>query len=50
MNGTGVIDSFLGIFTQYINSGFGLLQREVRWLASVLIVIDITWYAPIESR
>ena len=42
MNGTGVIDSFLGTFTQYINSGFGLLQGEVRWLAGVLIVIDIT--------
>jgi type IV secretion system protein TrbL len=42
MNGTGVIDSFLGTFTQYIDSGFGLLQGEVRWLAGVLIVIDIT--------
>src|SRR5580698_8226661 len=42
MGGTGVIDSFLGTFTQYIDSGFGLLQGEVRWLAGVLIVIDIT--------
>ena len=25
MNGTGVVDSFLGTFTQYIDSGFGLL-------------------------
>jgi len=42
MNGTGVIDSFLGTFTQYIDSGFGLLQGDVRWLAGVLIAIDIT--------
>jgi type IV secretion system protein TrbL len=42
MGGTGVIDRFLGIFTQYIDSGFGLIQGEVRWLAGVLIVIDIT--------
>ena len=42
MGGTGVIDSFLGTFTQYIDSGFGLLQGDVRWLAGVLIVIDIT--------
>ena len=42
MNGTGVIDQFLGVFTQYIDSGFGLVQGDVRWLASVLIGIDIT--------
>ena len=42
MGGTGVIDSFLGTFTQYINSGFGLLQGDVSWLAGVLIAIDIT--------
>ena len=42
MGGTGVIDSFLGVFTQYINSGFGLVQGDVRWLAGVLIAIDIT--------
>ena len=42
MNGTGVIDSFLGTFTQYINSGFGLVQGDVRWLAATLIAIDIT--------
>ena len=33
---------FLGIFTQYIDSGFGLIQGDVRWLAGVLIAIDIT--------
>jgi type IV secretion system protein TrbL len=42
MNGTGVVDSFLGTFTQYIDSGFGLLQGDVRWLAGILIAIDIT--------
>jgi type IV secretion system protein TrbL len=42
MGGTGVIDNFLGTFTQYIDSGFGLVQGDVRWLAGVLIAIDIT--------
>src|SRR5579859_5532510 len=42
MGGTGVIDTFLGTFTRYIDSGFGLVQGDVRWLASVLIAIDIT--------
>src|SRR5271156_5513897 len=42
MGGTGVIDNFLGVFTQYIDSGFGLVQGDVRWLAGALIAIDIT--------
>jgi type IV secretion system protein TrbL len=42
VNGTGVIDNFLGTFTQYIDSGFGLVQGDVQWLAGVLIAIDIT--------
>jgi type IV secretion system protein TrbL len=42
MGGTGVIDNFLGVFTQYIDSGFGLVQGDVRSLAGVLIGIDIT--------
>jgi len=42
MGGTGVIDRFLGVFTQYIDTGFGLIQGDVRWLAGVLIVIDVT--------
>ena len=42
MGGTGIIDRFLGIFTQYIDSGFGLVQGDVRWLAATLIAIDIT--------
>ena len=41
MNGTGVIDNFLGVFTQFIDSGFGLVQGDVRWLAGILIAIDI---------
>jgi type IV secretion system protein TrbL len=42
MGGMGVIDRFLGTFAQYIDSGFGLIQGDVHWLAGVLIVIDIT--------
>jgi type IV secretion system protein TrbL len=39
---TGVIDRFTDVFTRYIDSGFGLLGGEVAFLASTLIVIDIT--------
>ena len=42
MGGTGVIDTFLGTFTQYIDSGFGLVQGDVRWLAATLIALDVT--------
>ena len=42
MGGTSVIDRFLGVFTQYIDSGFGLLQPEVAFVATTLIAIDIT--------
>ncbi len=42
MGGTGVIDRFLQIFTSYIDSGFGLLGGEVAFLATTLIVIDVT--------
>ena len=42
MNGTGVIDQFLNIFTTYIDSGFGLLGGEVGFIATTLIVIDVT--------
>jgi type IV secretion system protein TrbL len=41
MGGTGVVDRFLEVFTRYIDSGFGLLQNEVKWLAATLIVIDL---------
>ncbi|RIV87042.1 P-type conjugative transfer protein TrbL, partial [Aurantiacibacter xanthus] len=42
MNDTGVIDSFLGVFTGYIDSGFGLLGGEVAFLSTTLIAIDVT--------
>src|SRR6266545_3507882 len=38
----GVIDRFTEVFTRYIDSGFGLLSGEVAFLASTLIVIDVT--------
>ena len=42
MGGTGVIDRFLEVFTRYIDSGFGLLNSEVSFLATTLVAIDIT--------
>ena len=42
MGGVGVIDRFLAVFTQYIDSGFGLLGGEASFIASTLIVIDVT--------
>ncbi|MCY1322233.1 P-type conjugative transfer protein TrbL [compost metagenome] len=42
MGGTGVIDQFLEVFTRYIDSGFGLLGAEVAFIATTLIVIDVT--------
>src|ERR1700692_2097087 len=39
---TRVIDNVPEVFTRYIDSGFGLLGGEVAWLASTLIVIDVT--------
>jgi type IV secretion system protein TrbL len=42
MGGTGVIDRFLEVFTRYIDSGFGLLHGEVAFIATTLIVIDVT--------
>lgn len=42
MRGTGVIDHFLEVFTRYIDSGFGLLGDEVAFIATTLIVIDVT--------
>jgi P-type conjugative transfer protein TrbL len=39
---TGVIDRFTDVFTRYIDSGFGLLGGEVAFLASTLIVIDVS--------
>ena len=42
MNNVGVIDTFLNIFTSYIDSGFGLVKGDVLSLSSTLIIIDIT--------
>ena len=42
MTDLGVIDRFLSVFSQYIDSGFGLLGPEVAFLSATLIVIDIT--------
>lgn len=42
MDGVGVIDRFLEVFTTYIDSGFGLLGGDVAFLATTLIVIDVT--------
>ncbi len=38
----GVADRFLNVFSRYIDSGFGLLAGEVAYLASTLVVIDVT--------
>ncbi|QTH22496.1 P-type conjugative transfer protein TrbL [Rhizorhabdus wittichii] len=42
MNDTGVIDTFLSVFSTYIDSGFGLLGHEVAFLSTTLIAIDLT--------
>ncbi|OYX06926.1 MAG: P-type conjugative transfer protein TrbL [Rhizobiales bacterium 32-66-8] len=42
MTNTGVIDHFLEVFTRYIDSGFGLLHGDVAFVATTLIVIDVT--------
>src|SRR3546814_17947029 len=42
MEGVGVIDRFLDLFSRYIDSGFGLIAGDVGFLASSLIVIDVT--------
>src|SRR5258708_4911919 len=41
MNDLSVIDQFTTVFSQYIDSGFGLLGPEVGFLTTVLITIDI---------
>ena len=42
MGGTGVMDRFLEVFTRYIDTGFGLLNGEVAFLATTLAAIDLT--------
>lgn len=42
MGNLNVIDRFMAAFIQYIDSGFGLLGGEVRFLTATLVGIDIT--------
>jgi type IV secretion system protein TrbL len=42
---TGAVDQFLSVFTQYIDSGFGLLRGDVAFVASTLVVIDVVMAA-----
>ena len=42
MGNLDVVDQFMQTFIHYIDSGFGLLSGDVSWLATTLIVIDIT--------
>lgn len=42
MNDLNVIDQFLAAFIAYIDSGFGLLGGDVRFLTATLIGIDMT--------
>ena len=42
MNDLSVIDRFMQAFIRYIDSGFGLLGRDVHFLTITLIGIDIT--------
>ncbi|RDD95251.1 P-type conjugative transfer protein TrbL, partial [Acidovorax sp. BoFeN1] len=42
MKDVAVIDRFLDVFSRYIDSGFGLLGGEVRFLTATLVVIDMT--------
>ena len=41
MNDVAVIDRFLDVFSRYIDSGFGLLGGEMRFLTATLVVIDV---------
>ncbi len=38
----GVIDNFLQVFTQYIDSGFGLVHGDVAFVATTLVALDMT--------
>src|SRR5579875_3656314 len=42
MDDLSVIDRFLAAFSQYIDSGFGLLHGDVAFLTTTLIGIDVT--------
>src|ERR1700712_3304689 len=42
MSDLNIIDQFMTAFIRYIDSGFGLLGGDVRFLTTTLIGIDIT--------
>src|ERR1700756_5967535 len=42
MGDLGIIDRFTNVFSQYIDTGFGLLRGEVSFLTATLVAIDIT--------
>jgi len=42
MNDLSVIDRFTNVFSQYVDSGFGLLGSEIAFLTATLVVIDMT--------
>jgi len=42
MSDVGVIDRMLDVYTQHIDSGFGLLGGEVGYLSTTLVAIDMT--------
>ncbi|TDW59983.1 type IV secretion system protein TrbL [Novosphingobium sp. PhB55] len=42
MGNLNVIDQFMATFIRYIDSGFGLLGGDVRFLSATLIAIDVT--------
>ncbi|MDD4616389.1 MAG: P-type conjugative transfer protein TrbL, partial [Alphaproteobacteria bacterium] len=42
MNDLGIIDMLMTTFSQYIDSGFGLLSGDVAYLSKILIGIDVT--------
>ncbi|SFI59732.1 P-type conjugative transfer protein TrbL [Caulobacter sp. UNC279MFTsu5.1] len=42
MSDTGVIDRMLDVYTQHVDSGFGLLGGEVAFLSTTLVAIDMT--------
>ncbi len=42
MSDTGFIDRMLDVYTQHIDSGFGLLGGEVAFLSTTLVAIDMT--------
>ncbi|WP_339864914.1 P-type conjugative transfer protein TrbL [Paremcibacter congregatus] len=41
-NNLSIIDRFMATFSQYIDTGFGLLSGDVAFLTTILIGIDIT--------